>query len=77
MRSARGHIVRYVRGLPGAEGFVERLRDVVDAVAQWQMVHDYWSALAERHERLPQPHPCEGVAADCQSAPHSGSARTS
>lgn len=75
VRSARGHIVRYVRGLPGAEGFVERLRDVVEAVVQWQMVADYWSALAERHERLPLPQPSEGVAADCQSAPQSGSAR--
>lgn len=75
VRSARGHIVRYVRGLPGAQALLERLRTVDDAITQWTMLDNYWSALAERHERLPLPQVQQGAGVQCQSAA-SGSAQT-
>ena len=53
VRSARKHIGWYVRGLPGGEALRQRINPLEDAAAQTQAVGDYFSELAQVHERLP------------------------
>ncbi|MCB2026663.1 MAG: tRNA-dihydrouridine synthase, partial [Ottowia sp.] len=53
VRSARKHIGWYVRGLPGGEALRRRINPLEDAAAQTQAVGDYFSELAQVHERLP------------------------
>jgi tRNA-dihydrouridine synthase B len=53
VRSARKHIGWYVRGLPGADGFRERMNRIEDAQAQWRAVDEYFEALGARMDRMP------------------------
>jgi tRNA-dihydrouridine synthase B len=53
VRSARKHIGWYVRGLPGAEVFRDRMNTLDDAAAQLRAVADYWEGLADTIDRMP------------------------
>ncbi len=53
VRSARKHIGWYVSGLPGGEEFRRHMNTIEDSAAQWQVVADYFDALATRTDRLP------------------------
>jgi tRNA-dihydrouridine synthase B len=53
VRSARKHIGWAVRALPGGETFRAGMNGIDDARAQLRAVHDFFGALASRHERLP------------------------
>jgi tRNA-dihydrouridine synthase B len=53
VRSARKHIGWYVRGLPGAEVFRDRMNTLDDAAAQLRAVADYWNVLADTMDRMP------------------------
>ena len=57
VRSARKHIGWYVRGMPGGDAFRRGMNKIEDTATQWQAVADFFAALAQRHERLPQPEP--------------------
>jgi tRNA-dihydrouridine synthase B len=54
VRSARKHIGWYVKGLPGAEPFRQRLNLIEDCVAQAQAVAAFFDALAAGCDRMPQ-----------------------
>jgi tRNA-dihydrouridine synthase B len=53
VRSARKHIGWYVRGLPGAQAFRERMNAIEACGEQWQAVADYFDGLAAEGDRLP------------------------
>ena len=53
VRSARKHIAWYVRGLPGAEDFRQKMNTLDEAQAQWRAVADYWDGLADKMDRMP------------------------
>jgi tRNA-dihydrouridine synthase B len=54
VRSARKHIGWYVKGLPGAEPFRQRLNLIEDCAAQAQAVAAFFDALAAGCDRMPQ-----------------------
>ncbi len=54
VRSARKHIAWYVRALPGGDDLRRSINAIDDSGAQWRAVHDYFAALEQRMERLPQ-----------------------
>ena len=53
VRSARKHIGWYVKGLPDGEAFRTRINGLEDSAAQTAAVADYFDALGDRMERLP------------------------
>jgi len=53
VRTARKHIGWYTEGLPGGDSFRDRLNVLTETTAQLHAVRDYFSGLADRHERLP------------------------
>jgi len=53
VRSARKHIGWYVRGLPGAEVFRDRMNTLDDVATQLRAVADYWEGLADTMDRMP------------------------
>ena len=53
MRTARKHIGWAVRGLPGGEEFRQRMNLLETSQAQVQALTQWFSALADDHERLP------------------------
>ena len=53
VRSARKHIGWYVKGLPDGEAFRTRINGLEDSIAQTAAVADYFDALGDRMERLP------------------------
>ena len=53
VRSARKHIGWYVKGLPDGEAFRTRINGLEDSTAQTAAVADYFDALGDRMERLP------------------------
>jgi tRNA-dihydrouridine synthase B len=55
MLSARKHIGWYVRSLPGGEGFRDRMNLLTDCPAQTAAVADYFDALGQHMDRLPEP----------------------
>jgi len=55
VRSARKHIGWYVKGLPRAVEFRERMNGIEDCTAQLAAVSDYFEELAAEHDRLPAP----------------------
>jgi tRNA-dihydrouridine synthase B len=55
VRSARKHIGWYVKHLPGADAFLDRLHPVDDAQLQLRVVADFWDAMAVTTDRLPAP----------------------
>jgi len=55
VRSARKHIGWYVKGLPGAAEFRERMNTIEDGTAQLAAVAGYFDSLAAAHDRLPVP----------------------
>ncbi|WP_295551929.1 tRNA dihydrouridine synthase DusB [uncultured Pseudacidovorax sp.] len=54
VRTARKHIGWYVRALPGGEDFRQRMNRLEDSATQWQAVADYFEALGERMDRMPE-----------------------
>ena len=54
VRSARKHIGRALRELPGGEAFRARMNLINDCAAQVSAVNEWFAELAERHERLPR-----------------------
>jgi tRNA-dihydrouridine synthase B len=56
VRSARKHIGWYVSALPGGDTLRRTMNTVVDAKQQHQAVADYFDALAQRMDRLPNRH---------------------
>jgi len=57
VRSARKHIGWYVRGLPGADEFRNRMNRIEDCDTQWRAVADYFDQLALDHDRMPEAAP--------------------
>jgi len=57
VRSARKHIGWYVRDLPRAEAFRERMNTLDQAQAQWQAVADFFDELAACSDRMPASQP--------------------
>ncbi len=55
VRSARKHIGWYVKGLPGAAEFRDRMVSMEEGAAQLAAVGTYFDELAQRHDRLPFP----------------------
>lgn len=55
VRSARKHIGWYVHGLPGGDVLRARINTVTSAGEQIALVADWFDALGDRYERLPQP----------------------
>jgi len=55
VRSARKHIGWYVKGLPAAQEFRDRLNAIEDCTAQLAAVAGYFEELAVAHDRLPAP----------------------
>ena len=55
MLTARKHIGWYVKSLPGGEHFRSRMNLLVDCAAQLAAVAQYFDALAEDMDRLPEP----------------------
>ncbi len=55
VRSARKHIGWAVRALPGGETFRSTMNTLDTAPAQLRAVEQFFAALADHHERLPQP----------------------
>jgi tRNA-dihydrouridine synthase B len=53
VRSARKHIGWYVKGLPDGEALRTRINGLEDSAAQTAAVADYFDALGDRMERLP------------------------
>jgi tRNA-dihydrouridine synthase B len=53
VRSARKHIAWYVKGLPGAVPFRDRMNTIEDASAQWSAVADFMDELAGGMDRMP------------------------
>jgi tRNA-dihydrouridine synthase B len=53
VRSARKHIAWYVRGLPGSDGFRERMNALEDSHSQTSAVSAFFERLAHDGERLP------------------------
>jgi tRNA-dihydrouridine synthase B len=53
VRSSRKHIGWYVKGLPDGEAFRTRINGLEDSAAQTAAVADYFDALGDRMERLP------------------------
>ncbi len=58
VRTARKHIGWAVRGLPGGEVFRARMNTLDDCAQQLRAVGDWFDALGERHDRLPEANPC-------------------
>jgi tRNA-dihydrouridine synthase B len=54
VRTARKHIGWYVRSLPGAEVFRDRMNTLENCESQHIAVSQFFDALADRYERLPQ-----------------------
>ena len=54
VRSARKHIGWYVKTLPGGEAFRARMNAIEDAQVQAQAVAEYFDALNNTMDRLPQ-----------------------
>lgn len=54
VRSARKHIGWYVRGLPGGDVFRRQMNQLTSTTTQWRAVANFFSTLAQQHERLPQ-----------------------
>ncbi|HUR88158.1 MAG TPA: tRNA dihydrouridine synthase DusB [Ramlibacter sp.] len=54
VRSARKHIGWYVKGLPGAVQFRERMNGIGECAAQLAAVADYFDEMAAAHDRLPE-----------------------
>jgi tRNA-dihydrouridine synthase B len=55
VRSARKHIGWYVKGLPGAVEFRERMNAMEECAGQLAAVAAYFDELAQRHDRMPAP----------------------
>jgi tRNA-dihydrouridine synthase B len=53
VRSARKHIGWYVKGLPGALEFRERMNGIEECSAQLAAVAGYFDALGATHDRMP------------------------
>jgi tRNA-dihydrouridine synthase B len=53
VRTARKHIGWYVRALPGGEAFRRAMNAIEDCEAQWRAVAEFFDALAERMDRIP------------------------
>jgi tRNA-dihydrouridine synthase B len=53
VRTARKHIGWYLRSLPEAGEFRQRLNLLEDSARQWRAVADYFDALSVRMERMP------------------------
>jgi tRNA-dihydrouridine synthase B len=53
VRSARKHIGWYVEGLPDGDDFRDRLNTIESTAEQHAAVENYFSQLADQHERLP------------------------
>ena len=53
VRSARKHIGWYVRHLPGAVAFRDRMNLLPDSASQWQAVADFFDQLAASSDRIP------------------------
>jgi tRNA-dihydrouridine synthase B len=53
VRSARKHIGWYVEGLPNGEDFRDHLNTIESTAEQHAAVENYFSQLADQHERLP------------------------
>jgi tRNA-dihydrouridine synthase B len=53
VRTARKHIGWYVKDLPGASEFRERMNLLDDCTQQWQAVADYFDQLNALSDRLP------------------------
>ncbi|AMO22829.1 tRNA dihydrouridine synthase DusB [Ramlibacter solisilvae] len=54
VRSARKHIGWYIKGLPGAAPFRERMNTIEDCGAQLQAVAEFFDALAAAGDRMPE-----------------------
>ena len=52
VRTARKHIIWYVKGLEGGRQFCERMNAIDGCVVQARAVDDFFAALGERSERL-------------------------
>ncbi|MDO8456104.1 MAG: tRNA dihydrouridine synthase DusB [Burkholderiaceae bacterium] len=59
VRTARKHIGWYVRPLPGGEAFRSQMNSLESSEAQHTAVIQYFDALAEQFERLPQTSSCD------------------
>jgi tRNA-dihydrouridine synthase B len=57
VRSARKHIGWYVKGLPGAAEFRQRMNTIEDCGAQLQAVADFLDRLAAAGDRMPEAQP--------------------
>ena len=55
VRTARKHIGWYVKTLPDATGFRQRLNLLDDCAQQWSAVSDYFDELSARMDRMPAP----------------------
>ena len=55
VRSARKHIGWYVKGLPGAGAFRDRMLTIEEGAAQLAAVGTYFDELAMLHDRMPPP----------------------
>jgi tRNA-dihydrouridine synthase B len=55
VRTARKHIAWYVKTLPDATGFRQRLNLLDDCDPQWRAVSYYFDELASRMDRMPAP----------------------
>jgi tRNA-dihydrouridine synthase B len=53
VRSARKHIGWYVKGLPGAVEFRERMNGIEECAAQFAAVASWFDELAAKHDRMP------------------------
>lgn len=53
VRSARKHIGWYIKGLPGAQAFRDRMHGIEDTAMQLQAVADFFDGLALRMDRVP------------------------
>jgi tRNA-dihydrouridine synthase B len=54
VRTARKHIGWYVRSLPGAEVFRDRMNTLENCESQHMAVSQFFDTLADQYERLPQ-----------------------
>ncbi len=53
VRTARKHIGWYVKALPDASEFRQRLNVLDDCAQQWRAVADYFDELSQRMDRMP------------------------
>ena len=54
VRTARKHIGWYVRSIPGSEKFRDHMNTLENCESQYSAVAQFFDALAEQYERLPQ-----------------------